>query len=82
MERPRQAVLRCEGAHCAAGEGLGPIGRSAPGPSDLVARRILWPRPSVVSVSRLRIYYFSPELLTDVPGELGVPVRTNGRGLD
>src|SRR5678815_1892891 len=33
-------------------------------------------------VSRLRIYYFSPELLTDVAGELGVPVRTNGRGLD
>jgi RNA polymerase sigma-70 factor (ECF subfamily) len=31
-------------------------------------------------VSRLRIYYFSPELLTDVAGELGVPVRTNGRG--
>lgn len=33
-------------------------------------------------VSRLRIYYFSPELLTDVGGELGLPVRTNGRGLD
>jgi hypothetical protein len=33
-------------------------------------------------VSRLRIYYFSPELLADVAGELGVPVRTNGRGLD
>jgi RNA polymerase sigma-70 factor (ECF subfamily) len=33
-------------------------------------------------ISRLRIYYFSPELLTDVAGELGVPVRTNGRGLD
>jgi RNA polymerase sigma-70 factor (ECF subfamily) len=32
--------------------------------------------------SRLRIYYFSPELLTDVAGELGVPVKTNGRGLD
>lgn len=29
--------------------------------------------------SRLRIYYFSPELLVDVAGELGVPVRTNGR---
>lgn len=33
-------------------------------------------------ISRLRIYYFSPELLTDVAGELGVPVKTNGRGLD
>jgi len=33
-------------------------------------------------ISALRIYYFSPELLTDVAGELGVPVRTNGRGLD
>ena len=33
-------------------------------------------------IARLRIYYFSPELLTDVSGELGVPVRTNGRGLD
>jgi RNA polymerase sigma-70 factor (ECF subfamily) len=33
-------------------------------------------------VSRLRIYYFSPELLTDVAGELGLPVRTNGRGMD
>lgn len=33
-------------------------------------------------LSRLRIYYFSPELLTDVAGELGLPVRTNGRGLD
>jgi len=33
-------------------------------------------------IARLRIYYFSPELLTDVAGELGVPVRTNGRGLD
>jgi RNA polymerase sigma-70 factor (ECF subfamily) len=33
-------------------------------------------------ISGLRIYYFSPELLTDVAGELGVPVRTNGRGLD
>ena len=32
--------------------------------------------------SRLRIYYFSPELLTDVAGELGLPLRTNGRGLD
>ncbi|HEX2877182.1 MAG TPA: RNA polymerase sigma factor [Polyangiaceae bacterium] len=32
--------------------------------------------------SRLRIYYFSPELLVEVAGELGVPVRTNGRGLD
>jgi RNA polymerase sigma-70 factor (ECF subfamily) len=33
-------------------------------------------------VSRLRIYYFSPELLTDVARELGLPARTNGRGLD
>jgi RNA polymerase sigma-70 factor, ECF subfamily len=33
-------------------------------------------------ISRLRIYYFSPELLTEVAGELGVPVRTNGRGVD
>jgi hypothetical protein len=33
-------------------------------------------------VSRLRIYYFSPELLTDVAGELGGPVRTNGRAVD
>jgi len=33
-------------------------------------------------ISRLRIYYFSPELLTDVAGELGVQVKTNGRGLD
>lgn len=33
-------------------------------------------------ISRLRIYYFSPELLTEVTSELGVPVRTNGRGLD
>jgi RNA polymerase sigma-70 factor, ECF subfamily len=34
------------------------------------------------SISRLRIYYFSPELLIDVAGELGVPVRTNGRGAE
>jgi RNA polymerase sigma-70 factor, ECF subfamily len=33
-------------------------------------------------ISRLRIYYFSPELLTEVAGELGLPLRTNGRGLD
>ena len=33
-------------------------------------------------ISRLRIYYFSPELLTEVAGELGLPVRTNGRGVD
>ena len=33
-------------------------------------------------ISRLRICYFSPELLTDVASELGVPVRTNGRGAD
>jgi RNA polymerase sigma-70 factor (ECF subfamily) len=33
-------------------------------------------------ISRLRIYYFSPELLLDVAGELDVPVKTNGRGLD
>lgn len=33
-------------------------------------------------ISRLRIHYFSPELLVDVAGELGVPVLTNGRGLD
>ncbi len=33
-------------------------------------------------VSRLRIHYFSPELLSDVATELGAPVRTNGRGLD
>lgn len=33
-------------------------------------------------VSRLRIYYFSPDLLTEVTGELGVPVRTNGYGTD
>jgi RNA polymerase sigma-70 factor (ECF subfamily) len=33
-------------------------------------------------ISRLRIYYFSPELLTDVAGELGVSVRTNGRGTE
>ena len=33
-------------------------------------------------ISRLRIYYFSPELLADVAGELGVPVRTNGRAVD
>ena len=33
-------------------------------------------------ISRLRIYYFSPELLVDVAGELGVPVVTNGHGLD
>jgi RNA polymerase sigma-70 factor (ECF subfamily) len=33
-------------------------------------------------ISRLRIYYFSPELLTDVAGELGLPVKTNGRGHD
>jgi hypothetical protein len=33
-------------------------------------------------ISRLRLYFFSPELLTDVAGELGVRVRTNGRGLD
>jgi RNA polymerase sigma-70 factor (ECF subfamily) len=32
--------------------------------------------------ARLRIYYFSPELLTEVAGELGLPVRVNGRGLD
>ena len=33
-------------------------------------------------ISRLRIYFFSPELLADVAGELGVLVRVNGRGLD
>jgi RNA polymerase sigma-70 factor (ECF subfamily) len=33
-------------------------------------------------ISRLRIYYFSPELLSEVTAELGLPVRTNGRGLD
>jgi RNA polymerase sigma-70 factor (ECF subfamily) len=33
-------------------------------------------------ISRLRLYFFSPELLTDVCGDLDVPVRTNGRGLD
>lgn len=33
-------------------------------------------------IARLRIYYFSPELLVEVAGELGLPVRTNGRGLD
>jgi RNA polymerase sigma-70 factor (ECF subfamily) len=33
-------------------------------------------------VSRLRIYYFSPELLSEVAGELGLPVRTNGRAVD
>jgi len=33
-------------------------------------------------ISRLRIYYFSPELLVDVTAELGVPVVTNGHGLD
>ncbi|HYQ02076.1 MAG TPA: RNA polymerase sigma factor [Polyangiaceae bacterium] len=31
-------------------------------------------------ISRLRIYYFSPELLIEVAGELGLPVRTNGYG--
>lgn len=31
------------------------------------------------AISRIRIYFFSPELLVDVAGELGVPVRTNGR---
>ncbi|MDF3064908.1 MAG: ECF-family polymerase sigma factor [Polyangiaceae bacterium] len=34
------------------------------------------------SIARLRIYYFSPDLLTETCGELGVPVRTNGYGLD
>jgi len=34
------------------------------------------------SISKLRIYYFSPELLVEVTGELGVPVRTNGYGTD
>lgn len=34
------------------------------------------------SISRLRIYYFSPELLAEVASELGLKVRTNGRGLD
>jgi len=29
-------------------------------------------------ITRLRIYYFSPDLLVEVAGELGVPVRTNG----
>jgi RNA polymerase sigma-70 factor (ECF subfamily) len=33
-------------------------------------------------ITRLRIYFFSPELLAEVAGELGAPVRTNGRGLD
>jgi RNA polymerase sigma-70 factor (ECF subfamily) len=33
-------------------------------------------------ISHLRIHYFSPELLTEVTGELGLPSRTNGRGLD
>jgi RNA polymerase sigma-70 factor (ECF subfamily) len=33
-------------------------------------------------ISSLRIYYFSPELLVDVAGELGLPVKTNGRGED
>jgi len=29
-------------------------------------------------IARLRVYYFSPDLLTEVAGELGMPVRTNG----
>lgn len=33
-------------------------------------------------ISRLRIYYFSPDLLSEVAGELGVPARTNGYGVD
>jgi RNA polymerase sigma-70 factor (ECF subfamily) len=33
-------------------------------------------------ISRLRIYYFSPELLTEVAAELGAPVKANGHGLD
>jgi RNA polymerase sigma-70 factor, ECF subfamily len=33
-------------------------------------------------IARLRIYYFSPDLLTEVAAELGVPVRTNGYGTD
>ncbi|HKO48624.1 MAG TPA: RNA polymerase sigma factor [Polyangiaceae bacterium] len=33
-------------------------------------------------ISRLRIHYFSPELLTEVANELTRPVKTNGRGLD
>jgi RNA polymerase sigma-70 factor (ECF subfamily) len=33
-------------------------------------------------ISRLRIYYFSPDLLVEVAGELTVPVRTNGHGHD
>lgn len=33
-------------------------------------------------ISRLRIYYFAPDLLREITGELGVPVRTNGYGTD
>ncbi len=29
-------------------------------------------------ISRLRVYYFSPDLLTEVEAELGLPVGTNG----
>jgi RNA polymerase sigma-70 factor (ECF subfamily) len=33
-------------------------------------------------ISRLQIYYFSPELLNEVAGELGVTVKTNGHGVE
>lgn len=33
-------------------------------------------------IARLRVHYFSPELLTEVAGELDFPVKTNGYGLD
>jgi len=33
-------------------------------------------------IARLRIYYFAPDLLTEIAGELGVPVRTNGYGMN
>ncbi|RYZ05629.1 MAG: RNA polymerase sigma factor [Myxococcales bacterium] len=33
-------------------------------------------------IARLRIHYFSADLLAEVCGELGAPVRTNGYGLD
>lgn len=34
------------------------------------------------AISRLRMYYFSPDLLSEVTGELGAAVRTNGYGVD
>ncbi|MDX2055050.1 MAG: RNA polymerase sigma factor [Polyangiaceae bacterium] len=49
---------------------------------DCVRCLIRFDQADAARFSRLRIHYFSPELLTEVAGDLGLPLRTNGRALD